>query len=156
MPTENWVTSVDELAKIFHAALIALVPIVERAHIPWKEPDNYDDWDAIVETIYASIVSHPVAESSEWKMFGAIPPYDGRIDNYSGKSFLTTADKPGARAFICFETEVIPFDVCLFGNLDQSGAVVDFERRRTALVKFVLAGHSEGALTIVDSLRVPT
>jgi hypothetical protein len=154
MPSERWVTSVDELAQIFRDALIALVPIADRTHMRWREPSNYDDWDSIAAAIYESIVSRSLEESSEWNKFDPIPKYDRRTDRYSNSSFLTTKDEPGACAFVCFETKSSPFDTCLFGRLDKSNVVISFERRSTDLVNFVLAGRCGNAVTIVDALLV--
>ena len=154
MPPKIWATPVNELVRIFRAALIALIPIADRAHMPWREPNNYDDWDSMAAAIYESIVSRSLEESSEWDKFDAIPKYGKRTDRYSNYSFLTAQHEPGACAFICFETESSPFDTCLFGRLDESGVVIRFERRRTDLVNFVLAGRSGDAVTIVDMLRV--
>jgi hypothetical protein len=154
MPSERWVTSVDELVQIFRAALIALVPIADRAHMPWREPNNYDDWDSIAAAIYESVVSRSLEESSEWDKFDAVPKYDKRTDCYSNSSYLTTKDESGACAFICFETKSFPFDTSLFGRLDESNVVISFERRKTDSVGFVLAGRSGDVVTIVDTLRV--
>ena len=154
MPSEGWATSVDELVQIFRTALIALIPIADRAHMSWREPDNYDDWDSMAAAIYESIVSRSLEESSEWKKFDPVPKYDWRTSRYSNNSFLTAGDEPGACAFICFETSASPFDTCLFGRLDESNVVSGFERRRTDLVNFVLAGRSGGVVTMVDTLRV--
>ena len=154
MPSERWVTSVDELFQIFRAALVALIPIADRARMPWKEPNNHDAWDSIAAAIYKSIVSRSLEESFEWNGFDAIEEYDRRTDRYSKSSFLTTKAEPGACAFICFETKSSPFDTCLLARLDESNAVINFERRRADTVSFVLAGRSENVVTIVDTLRV--
>jgi hypothetical protein len=154
MPSERWLTSVDELVQIFRAALIALIPIADRAHMPWREPSNYDDWDSIVTAIYKSIVLQSLENSSERDKYDAVPQYDHRNECYSNNSFLTAKDDPGACAFIGFETNTSPFDTCLFGRLDESNLVVSFERRETDSVSFVLAGRSGDAFTVVDTLRV--
>jgi hypothetical protein len=120
----------------------------------WKEPDNYDDWDAIAAALYQSIVISSLEGSAEWSGFEAIPKYDKRIASYANCSFLTAKDDSSASAFICFETEVAPFDTCLFGRLNESSAVINFERRKTNSANFVLAARSRGTVMTVDSLQV--
>jgi hypothetical protein len=122
MPSDPWGTSVNELAFIFRDALRALIPIAERARLHWKEPNNYDDWDSIAAAIYGSIVISSLEFAIEWHKFDAIPKYRKRIASYSHSSFLTPVDKPGAIAFVCFETRSEPFDTCLFTQLDNEGA----------------------------------
>jgi len=153
MLSEKWVTSVDELVQTFRAALIALIPIADRAHMPWREPNNYDDWDSIAAAIYKSIVLRSLEESLEWSGFDPIQKYDKRADRYSNSSFLTTKDDPGACALVCLETKSSPFDTCLLARLNGSN-VVGLERRGIESVSFVLAGRSGDAVTIVDTLRV--
>ena len=154
MPSERWLTSVDELVQIFRAALIALVPIADRAHMSWREPSNYDDWDSISAAIYNSVVLQSLENSSERDKYDVVPPYDHRTECFSYNSFLTAKDDPGACAFICFETNSSPFDTCLFGRLNESSLVVSFERRETDSVSFVLAGWSGDAFTMVDALLI--
>jgi len=154
MPAQRWATSVNELVQIFRDGLIALIPMADRAQMRWREPDNYDDWDSIAAAIFESIVLRSLEESSEWEKFNAVPQYNRRTDHYSGSSFLTTVDEPGAWAFICFETESSPFDTCLFGRLDEADAVISFERRGADSVTLVLAGRSANTVKIVDTLRV--
>jgi hypothetical protein len=154
MAEERWATSVNEPVQIFRAGLIALIPIADRARMPWREPDSYDDWDSIAAAMYEAIVLRSLEWSSEWDKFDGVQKYDLRTDGYSDRSFLTAKDDPGACAFVCFETESSPFDTCLFKRLDRTSVVLGLERRRTDLVRFVLAGRSGGALTIIDALRV--
>jgi hypothetical protein len=149
-----WVTSVNELAQIFRDALVGLIPIAERAHMPWKEPSNYDDWNSIAAALYESLVVRSIEESSEWNKFEPIPKYNKRVDRYSNNSLLTTHDEPVTRAFICFETDSNPFDTCLFARLDETNRVTDFEHQKTNSVNFVLAARTKGSTTIVDTLHV--
>jgi hypothetical protein len=51
-----WNTSVAETVRVAQGALRALVPIVEKAQMPWREPNNYDDWDLIASAMLRSIV----------------------------------------------------------------------------------------------------
>jgi hypothetical protein len=57
---EPWSTSVDELMGIFRDTLIALLPSMRRARIPWRSFDAYDAWDNITETLFEEIVVGPI------------------------------------------------------------------------------------------------
>ena len=53
----TWRTSVNELMINFHECLTALIPPLKRNKI-W--PACYDDWDAIVETLFKNVVIRPI------------------------------------------------------------------------------------------------
>jgi hypothetical protein len=155
MPAKKlWVASVNEAVLIFREAPISLIPIVEKAQMPWKEPDNYDDWDAIAAVLFDSIVMRSVEEADEWKKFDAIPKFRKRIGTYSNCSFLTSSDEPGALAFICFETQSAAFDTCLFARLDKANGVLGLERRGIQSTKFLLAGRAGNSVFMVDTINV--
>jgi hypothetical protein len=155
MPLANpWTTSTNELASIFHDALIALVPIAERARMSWREPDNYGDWDSMAVAIYKSIVVDSIEHAAEWKSFDALPEYDQRIPSYSNNSFLTPLESQGTLAFVCFETISTPFDTCLFARLNNDGAVLTSERKGVVETHLVLAGRSRASVGMIDSLQV--
>ena len=54
--------------------------------MPWREPNNYDDWDSIAVAIYESVVSRSLEESSESDKFDAVPKYVKSTDCYSNSS----------------------------------------------------------------------
>jgi hypothetical protein len=74
----KWAASVDELVSLFGDALRALVPIAGCAHMVWKEPDAYDDWDHICEAIYRSIVIGSIEHADEIGKFMPVLDYDRR------------------------------------------------------------------------------
>ncbi|MEM1367735.1 MAG: hypothetical protein AAGG02_06895 [Cyanobacteria bacterium P01_H01_bin.15] len=53
---------IEELLDIFRGGLMALIPTMEHAKIPWQQAENYDDWDAIAETLYEQIVIDALRE----------------------------------------------------------------------------------------------
>jgi hypothetical protein len=155
MPLANpWATSTNELAFIFHDALIALAPIAERARMSWQEPNNYDDWDSMAAAIYKSIVIGSLGHAAEWENFDALPEYDERISSYSDNSFLTALEDKRTLAFVCFETISTPFDTCLFARLNNEGEVLASERRSFSETRLLLAGRSGATVRMIDSVQV--
>ena len=157
MPAHTkWTTSIDELIALFSDAICALVPIAERAHMPWKEPDAYDDWDLICEAIYRSIVIRSIECAEEIGAFLPVPSYDRRINSYAENSFVSSSKSEEAMAFICFETEITPFDQCLFALLDRDLNVVGKRRVARANVKFNFRRRDREriALEVLDHLIV--
>ncbi len=86
----NWAASVDDLIRLFGDAIRALVPIVERAHMAWKAPDSYDDWDRICEAVYRSTVigSIEFAEEMGTSLFALLD----HNSNVLGHRRVATAD----------------------------------------------------------------
>jgi len=87
--TTSWQTTVSGLVLIFRDALAALVPHMERAKLPWREGEAYDEWDEISEVIFDKIVAQslrcalgPEGESLR------LPRYDMVYDNYRDFSFI--------------------------------------------------------------------
>jgi hypothetical protein len=52
----TWITTVSELLAIFRESLVALVPVLEKARVRWRDGEAYDDWDAITSCLYENIV----------------------------------------------------------------------------------------------------
>lgn len=152
----KWATSIDELVRLFGDARRALVPIAERAHMAWKEPDSDDDWDQICKAVYSSIVIGSIEFAEEIGASQPVPDYDRRINSYESNSFIGDANSKDDVAFICFETETSPFDACLFALLDRNLNVVGNRRVATADVKFNLGcrDRNSGNLEVIDKLTV--
>jgi hypothetical protein len=152
----KWTTSIDELVRLFGDAIRALIPIAERAHMAWKEPDAYDDWDQICEAIYRSIVIGSIEFAEGMGTSLPVPDYDRRIKSYDKSSFISDANSKDAAAFVCFETEKTPFDMCLFAVFDRDLNVVGNKRTATADVKFnfVCRDRNRGTLKLIERLTV--
>ena len=152
--THLWPTSVNELTLIFRDALLALIPIADRARMQWREPKNYDDWDSIAQSLFQSIVVSSLAHAGPLQPSYELPKYDVRIANYSENSFLSTSACPTDLAFVCFETGQSPFDSALFARLDTTGKVLKFERESVERVYFVLSSRSSDSIFVQDNIRV--
>src|SRR6266849_5651445 len=61
----TWITTVDELVRIFRDALAAVAPVLERAQIHSDELRAYDDWDAIADALFQNIVVRSIQWSEQ-------------------------------------------------------------------------------------------
>lgn len=141
---------------MFRNGLEALVPVVEQARIPWKGPEAYDHWDDISEAIYRSIVIGALTFVDESDPFLPIPGYGFWLSSYAPNSFITNVALAEKTAFVCFETELAPFDTCLFAALDSNLNVVGKHRIATADTRFLFFRRDPGATAplILDALNV--
>jgi len=133
----KWETTIDELIALFRDAMCALVPVAERAHMIWKQPTAYDDWDHICEALYRSIVIGSIEHADGLGHFMPVADYDRRTSTYEANSYIGNASLDGEAAFVCFETERLPFDRCLFAVLDRRLNVIGERRTATAETQFV-------------------
>ena len=107
MPTV-WTTSVSEMMSIFRDGLLAVLPIAERARIPWSDERAYDDWETIAGGLYDAIVRMSLSHSEECK--------DCTVAKYGFG--------PGDR-----DTHLI---IAEFGSSGASGAFVSLSSRNSA------------------------
>jgi hypothetical protein len=104
--------TVAELLNVFRGALVALVPFADRAHIPWRDADAYDDWDAIAEALYRAFVETPVNGTDEGSRAFPLPRYNHLHSSYADRSRLWVLDASGNRyLFFGFSSKDEPFDV---------------------------------------------
>lgn len=81
MTGTEWDTTVSGLVGTFRMGLLALVPVVERAHIPWREEDSYDQWDEIATLLYRIVVAEPLASALNVPD-ARLAPYDMMTEGY--------------------------------------------------------------------------
>jgi hypothetical protein len=151
---KTWSVSSTNLLGHFREALLALVPIADKIHMPWREPDSYDDWDAIASALYNSIVIRSIESATEDERFFPIPQYDKRIISYSYNSFVSNFELGRGYAFICFQTNNTPFDTCLFAALGEGGHVIGQAHARFEETQFTVVGQKIGTSAILSSLDV--
>ena len=124
---EPWLTSVDDLMRIFRDALVAILPSLERAKIHWHKSDAYDQWDHIAETLFQEIV----VDTIRWGVndFEAkVPRYDFTYSDYSAFSFASvsrrgTVEAGNLLAFLNFDPNDDTFSVVRCLEVDQNGIV---------------------------------
>jgi hypothetical protein len=131
-------TDVRSLIFLYRRALVALVPIVEEAQIPWRDGEAYDDWDAIAEALFDRLV----LESARWSVAPQarekvrLPRYGFTQADYSQLSFITVDNVAGSgrtAVFVRLGTSVDPFDTVIYSVADQAWRTTDEEVYRTPL-----------------------
>jgi hypothetical protein len=123
-----WETSVKALIELFRAALLLLLPTMDKAHIPWREGEAYDDWDEIAEVLYRNIVGRSLqsALGGDPDLDTLLPQYNMKISSYSNRYILRIA-RPvtdGPTAFIGLSTNKEPFDTVDYVRLDSTGKII--------------------------------
>lgn len=79
-----WSTTLTELLGVLRQALAALVPVAEKARIPWRDGEAYDDWDAIAACLYDNLVVRPISCAAEVEPGITLPKYDMLYPSYRG------------------------------------------------------------------------
>jgi hypothetical protein len=149
-----WHTSISEVMCIAREAMRALVPAMEKAKIPWREPKSYDDWDLIASSVYKAVVILGTENSPEFEQASKIIDYDRRVEDYSSFSFITDLASDRLLAFVSFATDFEPFDACLFAELDENGRVETTLRRPFGAVDWGVAARHGTSLDKLRSLAV--
>ena len=115
---------VSEIVENYRSALIAVLPSVEYAGIPWRRPDSYDEWDAIASVLYESLVVAPLRwglEEQEQHCF-EMPKYDLLLESYAGLSWIEVlGPTPDKHMFHAFGTAREPFDIVEIRSVGESG-----------------------------------
>ena len=118
--------TIDSVLLNFRVALVALIPMVERAGILWRRPDAYDDWDTIASTLFEKLVTEVLRWSLPENAQNAfrLPSYDLLLPHYAGVSTLEVVHRslpPGRWLFHAFGTDTEPFDVVEVRSLSADG-----------------------------------
>ena len=118
--------TVTEVVRNFRACLLAVLPFVERAGIPWQRPSAYDDWDRLVDAIYEALVANFLS--------GCLAPmrqqalrlarYDLLVEDYRQLSFLEVIQNPPGDDLLMFHalgTRTTAFDVAEIRRISKDG-----------------------------------
>jgi hypothetical protein len=136
----NWRVTITEVIGIFRDALCALVPHAERARMPWRESEAYDDWDRIARALFESFV----LDTLRWGLPGdkghllRMPTYDVGVENYSGWSTLALSSSSGRSP--------LPGEVLAFRSLVSAGE--PFDTVRAILVSREPFGRAGGEIRV--------
>jgi len=113
--------TIQELLLIFREALVSLIPSMEKAKIPWRDPDAYDDWDSIAMQVFSSIVENACREVINDAF--PIPQYGMTMGDYSELSFIDVSSRDSRVVncvLICLTTKDLPFDTVRIQTLDPA------------------------------------
>lgn len=121
-----WSPTVSELVLNLREALCAVVPYFERAKIPWREPDAYDQWDNVATALYEGLVVENVRYGVEAQI--RLPHYDAAFQDFETLSFFevnprTHSDK--YLAFFKFTSKEQAFDVVECRLVTASAVLLD-------------------------------
>src|SRR5476649_2526097 len=130
---EQTFSSITELVRTFSECLRALTPYVSRVGITWQDGQNYDDWDAIAQTLYATVIDNSIAYTVLGKDFVKLTPYGRTMPDYAECSFLYCTEAGESAPFLILVQSEAPFDTAVFIELDRNGKPTGQEIRKPLL-----------------------
>jgi hypothetical protein len=120
-----WRTTVTDVVGVFRDALIALIPSLERARIPWRDGEASDDFDALAKAAYATYVlsAFRFGLTTDEEAIH-VPPWDLYVTTYAESDWIEvisndTAERP--LALVGFKTRDTPFDTVTAQPLTAAG-----------------------------------
>lgn len=145
---------IRDLIISFQRALCAVIPIAEEIGMHWREPSNYDSWDAIASGLFEGFVLIDIRSSKEGMKDSLLPfvRYDERIGDYSQRSYLAATWQNKTYPLICLETASVPFDMCLLAKLDENGTPLETIQAPLGACKFSAVIKNSSRTMEVDSL----
>ena len=158
----RWNSNVDELLSLMREAIVTLVPVVEKAHIPWRDDVAYDDWDAMVAVIYENIVVGSIRHAAGIRQDLAMPKHDLVYPSYCDYDVISVetlrAPAGGIAAFIGFSSQTMPFEYVKWIAITLSGEILDKQIQFSKYdeCKFTLQQRSQQGRTRVSSLKIDT
>ncbi|MEK6749238.1 MAG: hypothetical protein AABY83_08535 [Pseudomonadota bacterium] len=145
---------INKLLVIFQSALRSLLSYAEELNIPWREPENYHDWDVVAEGVYAGFVSSIISNNLEERGKFPLIRYDQRVSNYVGLSFVGMEISKKVCPFVCLETTLVPFDTCLMAEIDSEAEFVRYVRIPFSESCFVVAAVDKDMLDILTKVNM--
>jgi hypothetical protein len=153
--SKNWKTSVTELIAIFRGALLSIIPWLQKAKIKWKEGEAYDDWDNIVESLYANIVCSSLIGEVASKH--GIAKYNFAYNDYSSINFIEVRGKGNSEtvySFVAFQSNFSPLDSVKVAELDKANKVVGYTNFTFEELEFIFVKNVNGKKEVIDNIEV--
>ena len=126
---ERRFNSVSDVVLIFSDCLRVLTPYVSKVGIEWDDGKNYDDWDAIAQTLFSTVVGGTIAYTVEGEGFSRLTPYGMTMPDYSNQSLLFNVQLGRHAPFLKLEGSELPFDTAVFLELADDGKPTDQKLR---------------------------
>jgi len=146
----TWETSINELISIYWNALNSILPWLEKAKIPWKEGESYDDYDAIASALYENIVIKSV--NAQEKYNGDFSKYNFHYKEYSLKDYIGVEISSKIKmAFVSFQSIHGQNDKVKVALLDESENLVGYDSIDYTKCSFNLS-KSAGGKRVADSI----
>ena len=142
---DTWEISVTELMTIFKEAIISIIPWLEKAKIPWKEGEIYDDGEDIYRSLYENIVIGSILR--EILPINRIAKYGFHYENYSEMDYILVISSEHSNnrlAFVLFETLSTPLDNVKVAILDDSDIVIGFLILKQEGLKYAFVKNNNG------------
>jgi len=124
---QTWRTTTTEIIEIFRESLIVLAPVMEKAHLSWKEGEAYDEWDRIASSLFEGVV----VSALQWGLRPGeftevhLPAYDMIYPDYHEFSFIECMnDSPPLDSYLLFHrfiTRDNPFDTVQCHQVEKRG-----------------------------------
>jgi hypothetical protein len=151
-------TSVNQLTHIFHDAILALVPAMDKAGITWKNEQAYDDWDEICSVLYKNILLNAIIFSFGEFKIESIAGYGFVYKHYQNQSFISVECKNSEYemlAFVEFRTSHIPFDTVKAAILEPKTLnVISYLELNYLDCQFYFVGNENGKFSTISELRL--
>src|SRR3954471_555230 len=113
---------IDELMELFRAGLLSVLPIMERARLPWTGDGSSDPWDKGQEALYEAIINSCLEHIAAGDDIKPLAPYGYVMASYEGHSFLSARNLRLAgksNAFFDLMNGAAPFDTAVFQELES-------------------------------------
>jgi hypothetical protein len=110
--------TVTQLVQNFAEACRALVPHMDRALVPWRDGQQFDNWDRIAEALFQSLVLEPCAFAAKsvtgdhtlhTARYGFGPPYNPK------DSAVYVIDGNRQTRLVRLTNDLQPFDTVVHG-----------------------------------------
>ena len=150
------IASIDELLGTFRAALLALVPVADRAKLGWRENETHPAWERLAVCAYDAFVRGPVSVDRDRRASDfLLAPYDIDLEGYGDNSWIGVEDSihPGC-AMVRVVSVAAPFDSVQIVDVDLvSGRPGERRLVRWDDARFLLYRRSaDGAIQCVSSV----
>ena len=128
-----WHSNANSMMKLFQDTLVSLLTVFEESHIGWRDENQDEEFENIVEALYQGIVLSKL----EMKIYEkdnkvpSLPKYGFFHKTYKDKSFveILTGDEKqiGFYVFNYISTDKRPFDTVNCAKIDNEGKIIKKE-----------------------------
>jgi hypothetical protein len=117
---DSLVATIDELIETFRVALLALVPVADRAFLNWSDMDTHPGWERVSVALFDTFVRGPIASDlSRGEHDFPLPGYDIDSTNLSKNSWIRVLTKcENSYVFVRFLSRIGPFDTVQVAAVD--------------------------------------
>lgn len=128
-----WHSNANNLMKNFRDSLVSLLTIFEEAHIGWREENQDEEFETIVEALFDGIVLSKLQNKILEKDAGGgkLPKYGFYHRDYKGMSFIEIVTgqpkQVGMYVFNFISSDKRPFDTVNCVKIDKSGKIIQKE-----------------------------